>query len=121
MEWQAYKTRCDQGDVLSRWMLQQTSELLDRAGAARLTSALAASMAAPPLEKPADHKGGTATDMFVVTLSPEETSAVLAVVRQAHARGENTAGTRDRGLGGFVEAWAECLAWVAATASRRLD
>jgi hypothetical protein len=93
-------------------MLQQTRELLCGAGAENLDRALAACLAQEPLMKPGEHKGGPATDMFDVGLPSDDIRAVLAVVSDAFDQGQATAGTRGRGLGGFVEAWAECLAWV---------
>ena len=34
LDWQAYKTLCDRGDVLSRFLLEETARLLAAAGAA---------------------------------------------------------------------------------------
>jgi hypothetical protein len=95
-------------------MLQQTRELLGEAGAEDLDRALAACMAQAPLMKPGDHKGGPATDMFDVGLPSDDIRAVLAVVSDAFDHGQTTTGTQGRGLGGFVEAWAECLSSVEA-------
>ena len=112
MEWQQYKVWCDRGNVMSRWMLEQTRELLRRAGAANLDRALGSRLAREPVSKPDDHRGGPETDMFDVTLPSEDIGAVLAVVTEARDHGQATSGTKDRGLGGFVEAWAECLDWI---------
>ena len=96
-------------------MLEQSCELLGRAGKAGLVRALDVIMATAPMEKPEDHKGGLATDMFELNLSGGEVGAVLEVVRHASMCGESTEETRERGLAGFVEAWAECLTSVAGT------
>ena len=103
MNWTSYKALCDRPDVWSRWMLEQTRELLD--GPARLC--LAAALARSPLPKPADHKGGPATDMLVLQLTGQRRREVLEAVRCAVSAGRTTSAPRDRGLGGFVESWQE--------------
>ncbi len=110
MDWDRYKALCDTPDVCSRWMLQQTLELLnDGALQARLERVLAEQ----PLPKPEDHRGGAATDMFRVDLSFEEVQAVRRQVEAARSRGATTSATRGRGLGGFIEAWQEYEAFLA--------
>jgi len=104
MDWARYKALCDAPEVFSRWMLEQTLELL---GDAHPAAALEATLRGAPLEKPADHRGGAATDMFVLALPITEVRAVVEAVAHAVARGETTGATRQRGLGGFVEAWSE--------------
>ena len=103
MDWKHYKARCEAPEVWSRWMLVQTMELV--AGHPRLVAELRRAMAAQPLAKPPGHKGGSATDMFELNLTAFQADTILAVVRQAAERGADTAGTRGRGLGGFVAAW----------------
>ena len=105
MDWDAYKRLCDTPAVLSRWMLEQTMELLDTA----LRAELQAAMSCPPIAKPEDHKGGPATDMFQLTLERPQVLAVHARVAAAVVAGERTTGTGARGLGGFEEAWREYL------------
>jgi len=85
-------------------MIEQTCELL---GDGTLHRALRAVLCSTPLPKPADHRGGPATDMFVVTLRLDEVVSVEAAVARAVCAGGTTTSTRQRGLGGFVEAWAE--------------
>ena len=80
-------------------------ELLDGALRAELEAALRSS----PITKPEDHKGGTATDMFQLTLASRQVSAVHERVAAAVAAGDRTSGTGKRGLGGFEEAWREYL------------
>ena len=65
---------------------------------------------ATPLDKPADHRGGSATDMFRVDLTREVVVLLCDRVESAVQVGAATSGTSGRGLGGFVEAWRECLA-----------
>ena len=104
MDWERYKALCDAPDVCSRWLLEQTLELLEAHPAAeRLRDA----MAAEPVEKPPDHRGGAPTDMFVLNLSLDEVAGVRRRIEQAAARGETTSATGRRGLGGFAEAWRE--------------
>ena len=79
MDWERYKALCDAPDVCSRWLLEQTLELLEAHPAAeRLRDA----MAAEPVEKPPDHRGGAPTDMFVLNLSLDEVAGVT--VRGPH-------------------------------------
>ena len=64
-------------------------------------------MAGAPLAKPQGHKGGAATDMFVLNLDLAVVWAIAERVEAAAAEGLETRGTRGRGLGGFREAWRE--------------
>ena len=103
MDWEAYKRHCDAPDVFSRWMLEETSELLS--GEAH--SLLKRSLEGIALAKPTDHKGGSQTDMFTLELSHAEAVEVYERVASAVAAGETTSRTAGRGLGGFEEAWRE--------------
>ncbi len=105
MDWTRYKALSDAPHVFSRWMLEQTRELVGADEA--LCGSLAAALAATPLEKPADHKGDAATDMIELDLDPSRVAAIVALVSSAAARGMTTSGTRRRGLGGFTAAWRE--------------
>jgi hypothetical protein len=110
MDWSAYKSLCDSPQTFSRWMLEQSIELI--ADDAPLAARVAAVLRNPPVEKPADHRGGATTDMFTVALSVAEARVIDAVVTRAVADGRTTTGTRARGLGGFREAWREYLQYV---------
>ena len=112
MDWEAYKARCDSPEVCSRWMLGETLQLLS--GDAQLSVPLRRALAGEPVAKPPGHKGGGATDMFELRLDEAQADAVVARVRRAVQRGAETAGTRGRGLGGFLEAWLEYRDFVAA-------
>lgn len=112
MDWQPYKARCNAPDVWSRWMLMQTVELL--AGRDELIAPLRRALKGRPLAKPAGHKGGSATDMFPLTLNEAQADAILAAVRKAAQQGAQTSGTQGRGLGGFPEAWLEYRQFLAA-------
>jgi len=118
VDWDRYKHECDSPGVFSRWMLEQTLELLQSAPRARCAihsevgQVLSVTLAGKPLAKPADHRGGTLTDMFPVALTTSQTRAVLAIVREAAANNATTSATRARGLGGFVEAWSEYSQWL---------
>ena len=109
----AYKQACDQPDVVSRWLLEQTCELLD-ADDSKLSDVLRSLhrvlQSGEPLAKPADHKGGVATDMFRIELGAAEIHRICDCVAVAAAAQRETRGTRGRGLGGFVEAWREYAA-----------
>ena len=102
MDWERYKALCDSPDVCSRWLLEQTLELV---GEPALAKRLRDHLQAGPLPKPDDHEGGSETDMFQMSLILSEVQALHQRVAQAAAAGSTTSGTRDRGLGGFVETW----------------
>jgi hypothetical protein len=104
MDWLAYKRMCDRPDVLSRWMIEQTYDLLGDDG---LRRSLAAVLNSAPLPKPEDHRGGGATDMFVLGLRLDDVVSVERAIVRAVSEGRTTAATRQRGLGGFAEAWTE--------------
>ncbi len=70
MDWSAYKSLCDSPQTFSRWMLEQSVELL--ADEAPLAERVAAVLRDTPLEKPVDHRGGAPTDMFTLALSVAE-------------------------------------------------
>ena len=103
MDWDTYKQLCDTPDVMSRWMLEQTIELLDL-GCRPLLEAV---LVGQPVPKPTDHRGGAATDMFRLDLAREAVLMIHEQVAQAVLTGRTTSATRDRGLGGFEEAWRE--------------
>ena len=103
MDWKCYKQRCDSPEMWSRWMLNETIGLVGAQSSFGLT--LEAAMRATPLEKPLDHRGGPATDMFELDLGASEVDAIVLEIEQAAQRNATTSG--GRGLGGFVEAWQE--------------
>ncbi len=104
MDWERYKVLCDSPPVCSRWLLEQTRELIqDQALAAALQSVLAGD----PVPKPVDHRGGPASDMFVTRFTRGQARALADAVERAQQRGRTTSATAQRGLGGFVEAWRE--------------
>lgn len=110
MNWAAYKQACDQPDVVSRWLLEQTCELLD-ANDPDLSDVLKMTLqTGKPLFKPSDHKGGAATDMFRIELGAAAVHRICDCVAAAAAAQRETHGTRGRGLGGFLEAWREYAA-----------
>ena len=110
MDWQRYKQLCDQPNVFSRWMLEQTLELVDSTaspGAQSLAQRLAQVLRQTPVAKPADHTGESATDMLVLAWSIDEVVAMVDLVKLAMAEARTSVATRQRGRGGFVEAWGE--------------
>ena len=110
MDWNEYRTLCDSPRMFSRWMLEQTIELIsDEPSLAR---ALANFLRGLPLDKPTDHRGGAAADMFEVGLCIEDAQRVHSLIHEAASIGRRTAATRSRGLGGFTEAWREYAAYV---------
>jgi len=102
VDWTAYKRKCDEPDVFSRWMLQRTAELL---APEPVAAKLLAAVAGVRVAKPADHRGGPETDMFVLSLETEECELIVEVLEAMRADGWRWAD--GRGLGGFVEAWQE--------------
>ena len=110
MDWNRYKQLCDTPSVFSRWMLEQTLELLTHSGSPSGSSSSAAleqSLRSGAIAKPEDHKGDAATDMFQLKLSSAEVAVIVSVVAAARTQGTATSATQSRGLGGFVEAWQE--------------
>jgi hypothetical protein len=105
MDWTRYKQLCDTPSVFSRWMLEQTLELLRRYDSP--SAALERTLTDAAIAKPEDHSGGPATDMFELRLSTAEVVAIVGVVATARSEGGATSATRSRGLGGFLEAWQE--------------
>ncbi len=111
MDWANYRMLCDRGDVLSRYLLGCTIDLLADADEASLVQELLRVLAEDPLPKPPDHRAGAASDFFLVELEPAAARRILQVVVAAREAGWRT--EAGRGLGGFVEAWQECLDWRA--------
>lgn len=110
MKWSRYKALCDRPDVLSRWMLERTVELLERDTPARcdgLADAMRAVLGSEPLPRPVDHLGPPATDMFAAGLDASVVHATLAVVDAAAAQGWLAGVLGLRSAFGFVTAWRE--------------
>jgi hypothetical protein len=103
LDWKRYKQICDTPNVFSRWMLQQTIELTEPSLAAQIDAVFAT----VPVAQPADHSGGEVVDMFELAFTQDQVDAICLAVLTAASAGQTTSGTRDRGLGGFVEAWSE--------------
>jgi len=110
MNWQDYKRLCDSPPVFSRWMLEQSIELLG--AEPRLVDAIGRAFVKSPLAKPVDHHGGPPTDMFVLSLTACEAKEVASAINAAIDAGRTTRATRSRGLGGFREAWREYASYV---------
>lgn len=110
LDWERYKQLCDSPDAFSRWMLEETSELVGEP----LAGALRRAMAGEPIDKPDDHTGAELTDMFSLRLTPEQASAIHARVAEAVDAAQATTRTRSRGLGGFEEAWREYAQYLGA-------
>ncbi len=109
MNWSEYRRLCDRTHVMSRWMLEQTAELLDSTGYGDHAAAVRAQLQGQPLEKPPDFLAGAETDMFECRLPRPQVAAIVNVIQAAAGAGVTTAATRSRGLGGFAEAWGEYL------------
>lgn len=104
MDWPTYKALCDQGDVQSRFLLEETCALLFDA---RLIVELRSLLAQEPLSKPPDHRAGPLTDMFPVALTSATALAIRDSVADAAEHDRCSPRTAERGLGGFVESWTE--------------
>lgn len=109
MDWPTYRDTCDRGDVLSRYLLECTAGLLDASGEEALAGVLRGALAGDPLPKPRDHRGGAASDFFVLTLDTGAIRRIVDVLAGARRDGRRT--LDGRSLGGFVEAWQEYLDW----------
>ena len=104
MDWECYKRLCDEPRFWSRWMLEQTLELLNED---EVSKSIRDTMKHKPLAKPDDHRGSGATDMFELMLTQSEVARACGLVIGAIAEGKTTSGTEGRGLKGFREAWEE--------------
>lgn len=112
MDWERYRACCDRGDVLSRWLLQHSAELLEDAGAGVLAARLRSiPERVPPVPRPADHRGGQEADFFEVSLDLATACEIRDQVA-AQARDPERRLANGRGLGGMVEAWAELVGWL---------
>ena len=85
-------------------MLEETAALLN----GDVQTAVLAVAVGTPFSKPADHKGGKATDMFPVDLPADVLRSIVAVVDEAARRGRRT--PRSSKIGGFATAWRELAA-----------
>ncbi len=110
MYWSTYKQLCNRPDVVSRWMILSTAELLKEGSSAR--QALVATLARSPLPRPQGHGGDARVDMFELSLPVAVIREIAARVRAARRAGIRVGG---RGLGGFSEAWDELLRHAEAT------
>jgi len=108
--WEAYRQICERGDVLSRWMLERSIDLLLAAGEKQLVARLRDLLATAPVPKPPDHRAGAATDFFVLDLDLAAGERIRVVVAAAAAAGIRT--SEGRSLGGFSEAWQEYVDWM---------
>ncbi len=105
MDWSDYKALCDSPRMFSRWMLEQSIELLYESP--QLAAALSDVLKAGPLAKPRDHRGGAPTDMFEVVLDIGNAVRIHRIIVEAVRAERRTDATKLRGLGGFAEAWLE--------------
>jgi len=110
MDWNRYKQLCDSPGVFSRWMLEQTVLLVQ--AQAEDCGVLRHVLEEKAIAKPADHTGGSMTDMFQLEMDAEEVSRIVMLVGRAIERGDTTPATRERGLGGFAEAWWEYFEYL---------
>ena len=78
--WSAYQARCEAPEVFSRPALTAIIAALPAPSAQRRI--LAAALAAPPLRKPAGHRGGEASDFFPCDLGPGDREALRATLEQ---------------------------------------
>lgn len=86
-------------------MLEQTARVVQEEGAVSVSAKLKAVCSGRPVEKPADHKGASQTDMFALSLTKSERAKVLLAVRAAALR------LRMTNPKGFVAAWLEYVSW----------
>ncbi len=117
MEWDEYKPRCAAPGAFSRWMLEQSLELVATDVAA--ASQLRAVLAGRTLDKPADHRGGADTDIFELGFDLAIVERIVARVAAAATQGASTSGTVQRGLGGFDAAWREYARFLSQMSERR--
>ena len=95
MRRQAYKQRCEQPDVLSRWMIEQAAELAEK-----------------PLPPARSHLGDAHADMFVINDLSDVALELSDSVDRAVVAGRGTFATTVRRVGRFGEIWCNYLAYV---------
>lgn len=78
----------------------------------RLEAVLRDALASQPLPKPADHRGGPATDMFIVSIARDRLDEIVEDVRDAVEHDRRSTRTQARGLGGFIAAWTEFQRYI---------
>jgi hypothetical protein len=83
--WSAYQARCEAPEVFSRPALTAILAALPAAHPQRET--LAEALAAPPLRKPAGHRGGEASDFLPCDLGPGGREALRETLEQALEQG----------------------------------
>ena len=108
MRWEVYKQRCEQPDVVSRWMIEQTAELLD----AGLRERLLAELAEKPMPPPRGHLGDTRADMFVINDLSDVALEISDSVDRAVIAGRHTSATTIHGVERFSEIWCNYAAYV---------
>ena len=109
MRWEAYKKQCEQPDVLSRWVIEQTAELLDD----DLRGRVLAELAAEPLPRPSGHLGDSRADMFLLNDLGDVALAISAAVVHAVRGGRRTSAVTNLRMKRFVAVWNNYAAYVA--------
>ena len=115
--WSTYRARCDAGDVLSRWLVERTVELLEDVGDGVLAARVSVVLEEAVLTRPVDHRGGAEADFFQARLAYADVCAV-ATRLAALATDPSVRLRTGRGLGGLPEAWAEYRDWIDGTHPR---
>ena len=106
MRWSDYKLFCDRPDYQSRWMIEQTVELAEKAGNLVLQNQLTSVLETQPLEMPSDHIGGRVSEMYKLELCLEVRRQICELIVQAK-QSSSTSTSIGKGLAGFEEAWTE--------------
>jgi len=107
MQWPQYKEICKRPDYWSRWMIEQSIEILQRVDRTDLKAPLMAALVTEPVPTPDGHKGGAGLNMLRLSCPVRFRQAIVDAIVAARDEGIKTSGTQDRGLGGFEEAWRE--------------
>ncbi|MBX3705190.1 MAG: hypothetical protein KF911_01060 [Pseudomonadales bacterium] len=107
MDWPTYRQLCDRPEVLSRWLVEATLEVLGDEGP---VDALRTVLAGVPLAKPDGFRGPPAADMFVTDLARADVLVIVAAIEQRIAAGAADL-VRPAGM---LAAWREYAARVAA-------
>ena len=97
-------------------MINQCCELLefsDDPEATAVVLTLRADLRKPFLPQPPDHSGDARTQMYQVTITPEQCQLLRRVIDQAARQRAFSQNTQSRGLGGFAQACEELIRWRA--------
>lgn len=107
MEWSTYKQLSHDPEYFTRVALNRTAAFVNQ----RIAAILIQFTQTKPLEKPHDHKGGSETDVFKISLKYSDVSMLLAELEAARVRLKLEQGSTQPNLGPLIARWQEYADW----------